>query len=70
MAKRSTETITLGSGKLYVVEYTGTTLPDNATIETDANRLGWIKGGAKLNYSGEFYDAEDDLGMLVYQVVL
>ena len=64
MAKRSTETITLGSGKLYVVEYTGTTLPDNATIETDANRLGWIKGGAKLNYSGEFYDAEDDLGMV------
>lgn len=64
MAKRTNETITLGSGKLYVLEYTGNTLPEDTTIETEANRLGWIKGGAKLNYSGEFYDAEDDLGMV------
>lgn len=64
MGKRTAETITLGSGKLYVLEYTGTTLPDNETIETDTNRLGWIKGGAKLNYTGEFYDVSDDLGMV------
>lgn len=63
MAKRTNETITLGSGKLYVLEFSGT-LPEASTIETEANRIGWIKGGASLNYNGEFYDAEDDLGMV------
>lgn len=63
MGKRTNETITLGSGKLFIKEFEGT-LPEFSEIEVDDNRLGWIKGGAALNYSGEFYDAEDDLGMV------
>ena len=65
MSKRTNETITLGSGKLYVEEFSSTTgLPDNEEIEVSTNILGWIKGGATLNYTGEFYDATDDLGMV------
>lgn len=65
MAKRSNETITLGSGKLYCMEFPSDgVMPEDTAIETDENRLAWIKGGASLEYSGEFYDAKDDLGMV------
>ena len=37
--------IVLGSGYLYVAEFSGT-IPDDATLEVTANRLGYIKGGA------------------------
>ncbi len=63
MSKRTNDTITLGSGKLYVKEFTGE-IPEYTDLETEENRLAWIKGGAALNYTGEFYDAEDDLGMV------
>ena len=41
--------ITLGSGKLYVAEYTGT-VPEVATLCVEENRLGYISGGATLEY--------------------
>ena len=41
------EEIILGSGDLFLVEYTSE-IPDDATIEADANRAGNIKGGATL----------------------
>ena len=36
MGKRTKETITLGSGKLYSVEYTGTIL-SNTDLEKESN---------------------------------
>ena len=41
----NSENIILGSGDLYIVEYNDT-IPEDATIETDDNRAGNIKGGA------------------------
>lgn len=65
MSKRTNETITLGSGKLYCLEVPeGGIIPEDNVIETEENRLAWIKGGASLEYTGEFYDAKDDLGMV------
>ena len=61
MSKRDKNKITLGSGKLFITEFTGT-IPENSVIETEENRIGWIKGGAELSYTPEFYTAEDDLG--------
>ncbi|MEG2617758.1 MAG: hypothetical protein RR998_08345 [Oscillospiraceae bacterium] len=58
---KSTEKITLGSGHLYVIQFTGA-VPAFEIIEQEANRLGWIKGGAEVSYSGEWYEAKDDLG--------
>ena len=63
MPKRSnTETLTLGSGKLYCTEFDGD-LPENTEIETEENLLGLIQGGASLEYQPEFYTAEDDFGL-------
>lgn len=59
-----TEHIVLGSGKAYIQEFTGALPTDNTTIETDANLLGYIQGGAQLEYKPKFYDAQDDLGVV------
>lgn len=56
------EKIVLGSGKLYVLEYTGSSIPEDATIETQSNLIGYIQGGATLTYTPTYYEAKDDLG--------
>lgn len=68
MGKRTKETITLGSGKLYSVEYTGT-IPSNTGLEKESNILGYIQKGASLDYKPEFYEAEDDLGIVKKQIL-
>lgn len=68
MGKRTKETITLGSGKLYSTEYTGT-IPSNTELEKKENILGYIQKGASLDYKPEFYEAEDDLGMVKKQIL-
>ena len=61
MSKRTNKTITLGSGKLYIKEFSGE-IPANTEIEKEENLIGYIQGGAELEYKPEFYTAEDDLG--------
>lgn len=68
MGKRTKETITLGSGKLYSVEYKGT-IPSNEDLEKKENILGYIQKGASLDYKPEFYEAEDDLGIVKKQIL-
>ena len=57
----NSENIILGSGDLFIVEYSGT-IPEDATIEADDNRAGNIKGGATLEYSTNSKNVEDDKG--------
>ena len=64
MSKR----ITLGSGKLYLIPYADT-VPEVAEICTDENILGYIKGGATLEYAPTFYEAKDDLGLVVKTII-
>ena len=58
--------IVLGSGKLYIDTITATsgvyTIPADSSIEADAKLLGYIKGGATLEYTPTFYTVKDDLG--------
>lgn len=61
MSKRTKETITLGSGKLYVQAFADT-MPTQATICTPDNLLAYVKGGAALEYKEETYEEKDDLG--------
>ena len=61
MAKRSKETITLGSGKLYMTTFSET-MPTVDTLCVEGNLLGYIKGGASLEYTEETYEEKDDLG--------
>ena len=61
MPKRDNKTITLGSGKVYLVPYADA-MPTVETICVDENLLGYIKGGAALEYTQETYEEKDDLG--------
>jgi len=63
MAKRDKETITLGSGKIYLQAYTDT-MPTVDTLCKPENLLGYIKGGAALEYTQETYEEKDDLGFV------
>lgn len=63
MAKRDKKTITLGSGHVYIMDYADV-MPDVTDICKEENRLGYIKGGAALEYSQETYEEKDDLGLV------
>lgn len=69
MAKRDKKKITLGSGKIYCMEYTDT-VPEVDTICTEANHLGWIKGGASVEYTMEKHEEKDDLGMVSKVIIV
>lgn len=61
--------ITLGSGKLYLTEFTGEAIPEAATITVPENLLGYIQGGATLEYKPTFYEAKDDLGYVIKTII-
>ncbi len=54
--------IVLGSGHIYIMEYDGSDLPENTIIEAEEYRLGYISGGATIEYQSTHYEAKDDLG--------
>lgn len=58
----SKERIVLGSGKLYITEFDGKTVPELEELCKDENILGYIKGGATLSYTPTFLEVKDDLG--------
>lgn len=64
MSKRTKETITLGSGKVYCKPYTDA-LPTIEEICTESNILGLIQGGATFEYSAETHTERDDLGYVM-----
>ena len=62
MAK-SKERIILGSGDIYIAEFTGTA-PTVAALKTADNKFGATKNGASLEYSCETYETKSDDGKL------
>ena len=63
MAKRDKKTITLGSGKIYLQLFSET-MPTVDELCKEENLLGYIKGGAALEYTQETYEEKDDLGFV------
>lgn len=61
MAKRDKDTVTLGSGKIYLQTFSES-MPTVDTLCMESNLLGYIKGGASLEYTQETYEEKDDLG--------
>ena len=61
MAKRDKDTVTLGSGKLYLQTFSES-MPTVDALCVESNLLGYIKGGASLEYTQETYEEKDDLG--------
>lgn len=64
----NSEEIILGSGDLYIMEFTGE-IPEDTTIEKDDNRAGNIKGGATLEYSIESQTVQDDKGRVKKTII-
>ncbi len=60
--------ITLGSGKAYIMEYSGT-MPEVSVVCVDENVLGKIQGGAELTYTAETHEEKDDLGTVAKVVI-
>lgn len=54
----------LGSGKIYITEFTGAAIPEDSVIEVAANQFGYTKGGASISYDPETYTVEDDCGQI------
>lgn len=65
--------IVLGSGKLYVTEFTGSEqIATAAAVQAlciDDNLLGYISGGATLAYTPTYYTAQDDLGYVMKTIL-
>ena len=62
MSKRTDpDKITLGSGKIYILEFSGE-MPEIDAFCKEENLLGKIQGGAQLNYTTETHEEQDDLG--------
>ena len=61
-----TKKIPLGSGEVFIIEFTGS-IPKDSEFEKDINRLGWIQGGASIEYKETKYEAKDDLGKVSNQ---
>ena len=58
----SIEEYTLGSGDLFIKEYTAGTTVTAEEVITNGERLGEIKGGASLEYTTETKEDSSDLG--------
>lgn len=67
MAKRDKDTVTLGSGKIYLQTFSES-MPTVDALCVESNLLGYIKGGASLEYTQETYEEKDDLGY-VYKII-
>lgn len=59
--RTNSDKITLGSGKAYILEYTGE-MPEVTELCKEENLLGKIQGGAELTYTTETHEEKDDLG--------
>lgn len=57
----ATKDMLLGSGDLYIINYTGGDIPADTTIETEGNMIGGIKGGATVSYTPTIYSVSDDM---------
>ena len=64
------EQIVLGSGKLYVMALPADgVVPESNTIEVEDNRVGYIKGGASLEYKPTELQIADDSGTFIRRYV-
>ncbi len=59
----SKERIVLGSGKLYIKEFTEN-VPEVDNICVKGNLFGYVSGGATLEYKPSYYSCKDDLGFV------
>lgn len=48
--------IILGAGEVYLYKFTGTEIPENTEVETEAHNVGHCQGGFTVNYKPTKYE--------------
>lgn len=61
--------ILIGACDVYLYEFTGTELPENATIETDEHKVGHCSSGFTVDYKPTKYDVKNQYGQIVKSAV-
>lgn len=61
MAKRSKDTITVGTATAYIMD-AADAMPTKDDLFKEENRVGWSEGGAAVEYTEETSEIKDDLG--------
>lgn len=57
--------IILGSGEIFMYEFTGDTIPEDKAIETEENNVGYCNSGFKIDYKPKKYDVKNQYGRVV-----
>lgn len=66
---KNKDEIIFGAGELYMYEFSGTEIPENEVIETDAHNVGHCSGGFSVEYKPDRYDIKNQYGATVKTVI-
>ena len=66
---REVDNILIGAGELYIAKFTGSEIPVNEEIETEANNVGHCSSGFEVSYKPSFKEVINQYGHLVKQFV-
>lgn len=61
--------IMLGAGYIFMYEFTGDTIPDDSTIETDEHNVGNCNSGFSIDYKPKLYDVKNQFGQTVERFI-
>ena len=67
--KLGSNEVLLGAGELFLKEFTGQAVPEDAVIEVEENNVGHTQGGASFEYKPTPYDVKNSYGKIVKRVV-
>lgn len=57
--------IIFGAGEVYLYEFSGDTVPDHVTIETEEHNVGHCSGGFSVEYKPDRYEVKNQYGKTV-----
>ncbi|EHR1328800.1 TPA: hypothetical protein ACF2DS_002371 [Clostridium perfringens] len=69
VAEEKNEEILLGAGDVYMMPFSGKTLPEDNVIEAEENNVGNCSGGFKIDYKPKLYDVKNQYGQVVKRFI-
>ena len=66
---KNNDEILIGACDVYMYEFTGTEIPEHATIETEEHDVGHCSSGFTVNYKPTKYDVKNQYGQIVKSAI-
>ena len=66
---KNNDEILIGACTVYMYEFTGTEIPEHATIETEEHDVGHCSSGFTVNYKPTKYDVKNQYGQIVRSAI-